>query len=183
VAAALDLFQSRGFAATTVEAIAAAAGVAKGTFYNYFLTKEDVALAAIVPILERARAEVHDRGAAPAQLGDQLGRLLGHLAGRLAGSPDLIWVWATELLRRGMDHPGSALFHGLLTELFAAAQGAGQARVDRSPEELALGLEGTLHAHVAHWYHAGARAALEPWLLQAAETYLTGAAARSRKEG
>lgn len=38
--AALELFGTRGFAATTVEDITQAADVAKGTFFNYFPTKE-----------------------------------------------------------------------------------------------------------------------------------------------
>jgi AcrR family transcriptional regulator len=175
VSAALDLFRRQGFAATTVEAVAAAAGVAKGTFYNYFATKEDVALAAIVPVLEEAAAAF---SAAPPDLAARLDGLLGHLASRLAGSPELVWVWASELMRRGKDHPGAALFHDLLTDLFAAAQRAGQARADRSPEHLALGLEGSLHAHVAHWHYAGAQAPLGPLLREAAATYLGGAAAR-----
>ena len=38
--AALELFATRGFASTTVEDITRAADVAKGTFFNYFPTKE-----------------------------------------------------------------------------------------------------------------------------------------------
>ena len=38
--AALQLFGTRGFIATTVEDITSAADVAKGTFFNYFPTKE-----------------------------------------------------------------------------------------------------------------------------------------------
>src|SRR5580698_6636406 len=37
---ALTLFAARGFASTTVEDITQAADVAKGTFFNYFPTKE-----------------------------------------------------------------------------------------------------------------------------------------------
>jgi AcrR family transcriptional regulator len=44
VAAALDLFQNKGFDATTTKAIARKAGIAEGTVFNYFRTKEEIAL-------------------------------------------------------------------------------------------------------------------------------------------
>jgi len=44
VTAALALFQSKGFEATTTKAIARRAGIAEGTVFNYFPTKEDIAL-------------------------------------------------------------------------------------------------------------------------------------------
>jgi AcrR family transcriptional regulator len=44
VSAALALFQANGFDATTTKAIARKAGVAEGTVFNYFRTKEDIAL-------------------------------------------------------------------------------------------------------------------------------------------
>lgn len=43
---AIQLFAERGFAATEVDAIAAAAGVAKGTVYHYFKSKDELFLAA-----------------------------------------------------------------------------------------------------------------------------------------
>ena len=43
-AAALHLFASKGFDATTTRAIAVRARVAEGTVFNYFATKEDIAL-------------------------------------------------------------------------------------------------------------------------------------------
>ena len=44
VTAALDLFQTKGFDATTTRQIARRAKVAEGTIFNYFETKEDIAL-------------------------------------------------------------------------------------------------------------------------------------------
>jgi len=40
--AALSLFRSQGYDATTVDQITRRAGLAKGTFFNYFPTKDAV---------------------------------------------------------------------------------------------------------------------------------------------
>jgi AcrR family transcriptional regulator len=47
VAAALDLFIEKGFAATRLDDVARLAGVSKGTLYLYFESKEDLLKAAI----------------------------------------------------------------------------------------------------------------------------------------
>lgn len=44
VTAALNLFQTKGFESTTTRAIARKANIAEGTVFNYFRTKEDIAL-------------------------------------------------------------------------------------------------------------------------------------------
>ena len=57
VSAALALFAERGFAETKLEDVAKAAGIAKGTVYLYFATKEDLFRAVVrqelLPNLER----------------------------------------------------------------------------------------------------------------------------------
>ena len=40
--AAADLFDARGYAATTMEEVAAGAGISKGSIYNYFRSKNDL---------------------------------------------------------------------------------------------------------------------------------------------
>lgn len=58
ITAALGLFQSRGFDATTTRAIAKKAGIAEGTVFNYFPTKEDIALHFFEQEVEEAMATV-----------------------------------------------------------------------------------------------------------------------------
>ena len=60
LAAALDLFVSRGFEGTTVDAIAEAAGVTKGAIYFHFETKDDVLLA-LLDQVERNFVDPMDR--------------------------------------------------------------------------------------------------------------------------
>ena len=58
IAAALDLFAQNGIDNVTVDDIAAAADIGKGTFYNYFETKEDIVVAFMVDMEPKIQAEV-----------------------------------------------------------------------------------------------------------------------------
>jgi AcrR family transcriptional regulator len=55
---AIKLMNERGFDALTVEAIADAADVGKGTIYNYFETKEDIVVAFFVDLERRVQNKV-----------------------------------------------------------------------------------------------------------------------------
>ena len=73
VLAALDLFQSKGFDETTTKAIARKAGIAEGTVFNYFPTKEDIALHFFNEELDHAIAAVRaNRRLARAPLEEKL---------------------------------------------------------------------------------------------------------------
>src|SRR5215469_15295206 len=54
VSAAIDLFRADGWHDTTTRAIAAAAGIATGTLFNYFPTKEAIAAELIAAALQTA---------------------------------------------------------------------------------------------------------------------------------
>lgn len=60
VKAALSLFQTKGFEATTTRAIARKAGIAEGTVFNYFRTKEDIALQFFEQEVDHAIAAVRE---------------------------------------------------------------------------------------------------------------------------
>src|SRR5256886_6165234 len=60
VTAALSLFQTKGFDATTTKAIARKAGIAEGTVFNYFKSKDDIALHFFEQEVDQAMASVRD---------------------------------------------------------------------------------------------------------------------------
>ena len=64
VAAARDRFVADGFRATTMEGIAAAAGMSKVTVYGYFPDKDAVFLAVAETLVEEMEAAVSDALAA-----------------------------------------------------------------------------------------------------------------------
>src|SRR2546423_9173290 len=60
VKAALSLFQTKGFDATTTKAIARKAGIAEGTVFNYFQSKDDIALHFFEQEVDSAMATVRN---------------------------------------------------------------------------------------------------------------------------
>jgi AcrR family transcriptional regulator len=98
--AAVRLWAGHGFEATTLEAIAREAGIAKGTVYLYFATKEDLVAAAVerfslLPDVAAFGAELADlpvREAVP--------RLAELLWSRLRGSAPLVGLLLRELVLR-----------------------------------------------------------------------------------
>jgi AcrR family transcriptional regulator len=64
LAAALDEFSARGFAATRLEDVARRAGIAKGTIYLYFRDKEtlftELIRSSLVPVVAGVEAAPHD---------------------------------------------------------------------------------------------------------------------------
>lgn len=58
VDAALDVFQSHGFNGSSVQDLTDAAGVPKGSFYNHFSGKEDLALQALQQYIARSGSDI-----------------------------------------------------------------------------------------------------------------------------
>src|SRR5262249_59062610 len=66
------LFRKHGFAAATTRQIAVAAGVATGTVFNYFPTKDDLGLALIREQLASAEQEYNRRRRGDRSLAEEL---------------------------------------------------------------------------------------------------------------
>ena len=89
--AALALFAEKGFYRTTTKAVSRKAGIAEGTLFNYFETKEDLALY----FFEQELVEViewyeHDRRLQRAALAEKLFAIIHHFLERLAPYEEFI---------------------------------------------------------------------------------------------
>ncbi|WP_411860285.1 TetR/AcrR family transcriptional regulator [Cupriavidus sp. TA19] len=137
VAAALDLFVERGYAATRLEDVAAAAGVSKGTVYLYFANKEElfksVVRANLVPTLSRG-TELVDRyeGSTPELLRELLRGWWGLIgATPVAGLTKLIMAESANFPDIARFYNEEVMVPG--DELFARVLARGVARGEFRP--------------------------------------------------
>ena len=100
LAAALALFRAKGYAATSVDDLCAAAGVTKGAFFHHFPTKEALAVAAAAHWGETTGALFAN--AAYHQPADPLARVLAYIdfrAALIAGPPEAFTCLAGTLVQ------------------------------------------------------------------------------------
>ena len=105
LAAARSLLEQRGPEAMTMEEIAAAAGVAKGTLYLYFQSKDDLILALITRVGENIIRDVEASLEAPGTPPEKLIRMVSVLLEYLNRERLLFPMYARELLPGGAGIP------------------------------------------------------------------------------
>jgi len=137
--AALGLFARQGFFATTVEQITEAADVGKGTFFNYFPTKEHVLAGFGELQLTKVKAVLGAVGGQPVSAA--LRRLMHELAVEPGKSPALVRSLLganlsskplRQLMKRNLGRG-----RRLLTDAIRAAQRRGEIRRELGAAELA----------------------------------------------
>jgi TetR/AcrR family fatty acid metabolism transcriptional regulator len=181
--AAIDVFAERGYFNAQVADVARAAGIAAGTVYLYFKSKDDL----LVSIFERSMREGLAAGrAAVADLDDPRERLRrlarGHLA-RLGSDRNLAVVFQVELRQstKFMERFSSTLLRdylGLIREAIADGQRAGLFRADIKPTAAAKMLFGALDEMATNWILSTRRYALEPEADLVLDLFINGARTR-----
>lgn len=172
----MQLFDQQGFYSTTVEQITQATGVAKGTFYNYFTSKEDLALAGFEAVVSQVSNTMRDAQDRPRSAQDALANLYGAFGQITSPRPELIWIWCTENVKRGFAEPGAVMFQQLLKNavLPMPDRQSKTAFASQRADDLAVDLLGLTIAQVVDWYHQGANQDLGNRLIQAMQRYLKG---------
>jgi AcrR family transcriptional regulator len=93
--AALRLFARQGIGATAIHEIAAEAGVANGTFYNYFRTRDEVVEAVSVRLAERLQEEITASAAGVTDAAERMAIGTRRFVLQAVRDP----VWAAALIR------------------------------------------------------------------------------------
>ncbi|MGE5145837.1 MAG: TetR/AcrR family transcriptional regulator [Candidatus Eiseniibacteriota bacterium] len=130
VAAALELFAERGFAATRLDDVAARAGVSKGTLYLYFESKEELFKAvvreSIVPNIARVEALLTSFAGPTPELirtmvetigmvvtTSSIGALPKLVIAEAGNFPDIARFYLEEVIHRGLGVMEAVLTRGI----------------------------------------------------------------------
>ncbi len=179
--AALQLFKRRGYDATTVKDITDAADVAKGTFFNYFDTKEAILPAIAACRLEQLEAALAPEHGAPASPTSRIKLALRLVADDPLCEKQLAHQLFAAMMNRRETGPGHAL-RDLLVEQIRQAQAAGEIREELDPIYLAGVIRSLFFQRLAMWHHGDRPAPLHELINGSVDLLLEGAAGTGWKQ-
>jgi AcrR family transcriptional regulator len=154
LAAARRVMERHGPETATMEEIAAAAGVAKGTVYLYFQSKDELIQALITQVGEHMLADIEVIVAAPGSPPEKIKQVASLLLDYLMRERALFPAYARDLLRGGRDTAKGYWLHlqkmeekfvTLVTRLFAEGIESGQF-IPANPRLLTFLLRGMVRA-------------------------------------
>lgn len=151
---ALQLFGERGLAATTVDQITETADVAKGTFFNYFRSKEQV-FGYFIELQHAKLAQALEEVRIGKSVRPVLKRAFQRLGGEVGASPNLARALiaavlgneiARETVATGMDKGRQ-----LLTRILTIGQAREQVRGDRRITTMSLAFQQAMFGALVVW--------------------------------
>jgi AcrR family transcriptional regulator len=152
---ALDLFARKGFAETTVEDITEAADVGKGTFFNYFPSKDHILLAFGEMQLAKLRDAVEEARHSSAHLPQYLRSLSVRMTQEPMRNPAIVralllaYLSSTPVREAMLDMQKRVL--ALHSEMIELGQQRGEVRDDLPAVELAQAFRQTIFGTLLMW--------------------------------
>ena len=183
--AAIDVFAERGFFNAQVADVARAAGVAAGTVYLYFRSKDDLLVSIFERTMKEALAESRDAVAGVTDPADRLRQFARLHLGRLGRDRNLAIVFQVELRQsvKFMERFSSTLFRDYLGQIRAAiadGQRSGAFRSDFKATAAAKMFFGALDEMATNWILSKRRYSLEGDAASVVDLFLTGASRRGK---
>jgi AcrR family transcriptional regulator len=153
--AALDLFANKGFLETTVEDITEAADVGKGTFFNYFPSKDHILLAFGEMQIGKLEAAVEMARQTKEPMTSFLEDLVARMTQEPMRNPAVIrvilqaYLSTTSVRAAMMDMQRRVL--GFHTQMFQIGQQRGEIRSDLPASEIAQVFRQTIFGTLLMW--------------------------------
>src|SRR6266852_5021979 len=182
IRAAISVFAHNGYFNSKVADIAREAGVADGTVYLYFRSKEEILHSIFDRSMEEAIADGRKQIAEITDPREKLRRIaLLHLE-RLGADRDLAVVFQVELrgstkFMREFSAAGFAEYLGLLRQTFEEGQRSGVFRKDLNAKVAAKILFGALDEMATNWIISRRNYKLEPMAEVVMDVFLNGVSA------
>jgi TetR/AcrR family fatty acid metabolism transcriptional regulator len=154
--AAVRVFAKKGFYATRVSEVAKAAGVADGTIYLYFKSKDELLVSLFEDRVERLLAFLQSDLPRAATASDKLRRIIELQLGLMEGERDLAEV-LTVILRQSTKlmkeyaAPKFTAYLDTIARIVADGQASGELRADVSPHLAARAIFGALDGIAMTW--------------------------------
>jgi AcrR family transcriptional regulator len=153
--AALDLFADKGFAKTTVEDITNAADIGKGTFFNYFPSKDHILIAFSEMQIAKLEMAVQSARHSSQPMPEFMRELSVKMTTEPARSPSVVRAillgnLSSPLVRSAM-RKNHAYSQKLLTSLVKSGQARGEFRKDFPAAELAQVFRQTVFGTLLIW--------------------------------
>jgi len=152
--AALSLFRAQGYDSTTVDQITRHAGLAKGTFFNYFPTKDAVLRYLGTREIGRLGSSAMSNGTGRGTAIGKLKRLMAALATNLEQDRTLVSL----IFRKGVTAPdllagdaGGFSLQPIASLLIRQAQYNGEVNRDLDPDGLAAALDALYLQQLVRW--------------------------------
>jgi len=186
--AATQVFAQRGFFNAQVADVAKAAGVAAGTVYLYFRSKDDLLVSLFERTMKQAIAEGRAALVGAADPRQRLSRIAHLHLERLGGDRDLAVVFQVELRQstKFMERFSSSYLReylGIIREAVEAGQADGLFRRDVSATAAAKILFGALDEMATNWMLSPRTYSLEDDADAVIDLFLNGVSSRPRAEG
>lgn len=154
--AAVRVFAKKGFHATRVSEVAKAAGVADGTIYLYFKSKDELLVSLFEDRVERLLTFMQTELPATAGASDKLRRIIELQLGLFEGERDLAEV-ITVILRQSSKllkeyaAPKFSAYLDVIAGVIAEGQASGELRSDLTPHLVARAIFGALDGITMTW--------------------------------
>lgn len=150
---AWQLFQERGYDQTAVSDITDAADVAKGTFFNYFASKEAIAGQIVLWRIDLLGSRVLGAADVPPSPLAQIKLLLAAMANEFAPGRDLARYVLLSRFSVPVKHESAHRIGSLVHALVVRGQQEDEIRNDVDPGLVTRLLMASWFHHLAPWWH------------------------------